>query len=286
MAASFRPGKILVALILLALPTQVRADVSIERKLTVGLLENQPRGVLITEWLRSDRMRYSTERIYQEPLPGDPTGGSTLQILRLDKDIQWVFDEAESTYMEVRLPELVGSLPWIQAAALDFSPVPEGRSWKLKTRKTREKQTILGMEARFCVIEANGSQETVQGKREYQLRDYIWLTEELPGRSAADSLRSRLAATVGTDISFLPIAVGLYGSLPGVTRELLDERNALEGFPLRDSLTLRVIEPGEREKKNEKLTPLFILSVTSVGLESKPDAFYEAPPGFRKGTDE
>lgn len=284
MSKWFRPGEVLVALTLLTLPTQARADVVIERKLTVGLLENQPRGVVITEWIRPDRMRYSTARVFQETLPGDPTGGSTLQILRLDKDVQWIFDQSDSTYLEVRLPELIGSLPWIQAAALNPSQMTEGRSWKIKTKKTREQQTLLGMEAHFYVIEANGSQETVEGKREYQLRDYVWLTEDLPGQSAADSLRSRLAETVGTDIAFLPIAVGLYASFPGATRQLLDERNNLRGFPLRDSLTVRVIEPGEKEKKDEPLTPLFILSVTSAAQEYMPDAFYEPLQGYRKKT--
>jgi hypothetical protein len=275
---------VIAALALLTLSSQAHGDVIIERKLTVGLLESQPRGVLMTEWIRPDRMRYSTERIFEETIPGDPTGGSTLQILRLDKDIQWAFSQADSSYLEVRLTGLVGTLPWIQAAAGNLSQTARGaeRKWKVKTKKTREKQSILGMKSMLFIIEAKGSQETTEGKREYHLKDYIWLTEELPGQAETDSLRSRLAATVGTDISFLPIAIGLYGSFPGVTRMLLAERSGLEGFPLRDSLTLRVINPGEKVKKDEKLTPLFILSVTSARQEPIEEVFYEPLEGYRK----
>jgi hypothetical protein len=227
----------------------------------------------------------SSRRIFKERLPGDHTGGETAQILRFDKNIQWVLNRPESLYVEMALTELIATLPWIQGAgqAMAEAVAKGNRSLSAKIDKTKQRETIAGMEASLFVLHLKGVEENADGKVEYRIRDYVWLTEELPGKEEVDTLRTKLRNSVGTDISFLPVAIGLYDRFPGATRMLMDERNALNGYPLRDSLTLHLTGPGKKYKEEDaNLIPLFILNVTLARQEAFPAAIFEPPEEFRK----
>jgi hypothetical protein len=199
--------------------------------------------------------------------------------------IQWILASAESTYVEQSLGELISTLPWIEFAPTSLMQglTAQKREWTVETVMTGTKGMLFGLEAELVILEAEGIENRAEGEVEYRVRDHIWIVRDIPGREEVDSLRAELNRTVGTDISFLPIAVSLYGRFPGATRMLIAERSSLNGIPVRDSITLQIRSPGAKSRDDaETPFPLFMLNTVSIQEAEVPDRFYAPPVGFRE----
>jgi hypothetical protein len=197
-------------------------------------------------------------------------------ILRLDQGEVYKIDMDTRTFVQTKIP------PAAKPAASQ-APVqkPEGPQIEFQIKETGDTTRIAGVLCKRVVAQMRASYvdpKTNQPRRENRYTYDAWIARDFPGYQEIKAFRQLQESKT----SYPPLISGGLEQLKQTVEDydqLASELQALEGFPMRSTIRVAVVRPGQKEG-----TEVFRLDrqIASLVYSSLPDTVFNLPATLTK----
>lgn len=215
---------------------------------------------------------------------------TSLQITRLDRELQWVVNQEERTYSELRFSDLKKMMTMFTRGlndAADEADSVGGESLLSDTevpdvdvRQTGQRKVIAGVQTEQVILTVGGTVESDNGSSTAGRWSMdLWLARGVPELSEAERFSKRLSTALGADPEETAQLAALFHNFGEGLERLSEKMRDVEGYPLESTLS---IETHADEADGGRLVISFHNVVDSIDPSPIPASQFEVPSGFTK----
>lgn len=215
---------------------------------------------------------------------------TSLQITRLDREVQWMVNKEERTYSELRFSDLRKMMTMFtrglndaadEADRMDEAPLESDTEIPdVDVRRTGERKVIAGVQTERVILTVGGTVESDNGSStEGRWTMDLWLARGVPELSEAERFSKRLTTALGADPEETAQLAALFHNFGQGLERLSEKMRDVEGFPLESTLS---IANHADDSDGGRLVISFHNVVDSIDPSPIPAERFEVPDGFTK----
>lgn len=164
---------------------------------------------------------------------------STLQITRLDRELQWTVDEREGSYTEMSFAALRAMLGSFADAFLEAGvdgDVPEA---DVEVVRGSERRTIAGLQAEKVTLTVKGNaMDDSGGPVSTRWTMELWLATGANELREAQEFQKAIARAIGVDPSQSAKMMQMFDTFGGGLKALSAKMQGLDGYPLESMMRI------------------------------------------------
>ncbi len=290
---------------LLVAPPLARADLVVkERVETQGFMGMWTSRGTETSYIKGEKIRNESETKTEGGMPGMMPGGmpKAVSIMRLDKGLTWIVNDADSTYQEITMKQLTDTLASITKDAKQ----PPIKVKEVTVKKTGETKTIAGYKCDGVLVKVAIESIDDQKPMTFESQTLLWTTpqvkdlEELSkfwDRLWEESMASmensqmsdfikpmweKMKAVEGVILGMEMTLPNLMGGISGQDKDEMKEAMKMMKQYMKGAKGGE--EGGEAAKEPESDGMKMTREITSISKSKLNDSLFEIPAGYKKSS--
>ncbi|MCC7143588.1 MAG: hypothetical protein IT349_15925 [Candidatus Eisenbacteria bacterium] len=164
---------------------------------------------------------------------------STLQITRLDRELQWTIDEREGSYTEMLFSTLRAMLGSFADAFLEAGVEGDIPETDVDVVRGSERRTIAGLQAEKVTLTVKGNaMDDSGGPVSTRWTMELWLATGANELHEAQEFQKAMARAIGVDPSQSARMMQMFDTFGGGLKALSAKMQGLDGYPLESTMRI------------------------------------------------
>jgi len=246
-------GLFFCACLIAALPTTLRADITLKRETTIdNLMGIGSTKSIETQYIKGDRSCDETETAFTSGLMKMTTGGKAMHrsnIVRLDKQLIWDIEPDEKKYSELTFAKFKQMMELSLGQSSDSQLGEEtDYNWKVEVKTGRGSEKVNGFDCRLVEGIAIGVNKKTPTDT-ITIRVKNWNGQGIAGIDEFNRFQKNYMDAIGLDETAMQKGLQIFaGSFRSQFNELMNKLKSEDGFPVRSTI---LIERSGTEGGNE-----------------------------------
>ncbi len=229
------------------------ADVTLKEKtVSSGMMgfgngTSERTTVIAGDKSRSDEQNTYTGRF--QTLAGGGKPQSSVQIIRLDREVFWSLDPQKKQYTELAFADMRQMMETGVGQAQQSNPRGKDVEYEytVDVKRTGKKDRINGFNAEEWIITLTATPKNASGGAPaggFSMTMDEWLASDVAGSGEIQAFYRRMGEKLGMDPAVQRFAVGAMAMYRDAVKQIAEKMKEMKGYPVRSTLTMGMGAPA------------------------------------------